>query len=45
MLYSIGGIENILDLMVYTISAMKEVGYSDCDVDDYIEVIIMIQLY
>lgn len=37
MLYSINGIENILDLMAYTISAMKEVGYGDCDVDDYIE--------
>ena len=37
MLYSIDGIENILDLMVYTVSAMKEVGYGDCDVDDYIE--------
>ena len=37
MLYSIGGIENILDLMAYTVSAMKEVGYGDCDVDDYIE--------
>ena len=37
MLYSIDGIENILDLMAYTVSAMKEVGYSNCDVDDYIE--------
>ena len=37
MLYSIDGIENILDLMAYTVSAMKEVGYGDCDVDDYIE--------
>ena len=37
MLYSIDGIENILDLIAYTVSAMKEVGYSNCDVDDYIE--------
>ena len=37
MLYSIDGIENVLDLMAYTVSAMKEVGYGDCDVDDYIE--------
>ena len=37
MLYSIDGIENVLDLMAYTVSSMKEVGYSDCDVDDYIE--------
>ena len=37
MLYSIDGIENILDLIAYTVSAMKEVGYGDCDVDDYIE--------
>ena len=37
MLYSIDGIENILDLMAYTVSAMKEVGYGNCDVDDYIE--------
>lgn len=37
MLYSIDGIENVLDLMAYTVYAMKEVGYGDCDVDDYIE--------
>lgn len=37
MLYSIDGIENVLDLIAYTVSAMKEVGYGDCDVDDYIE--------
>lgn len=37
MLYSIDGIENILDLIAYTVSAMREVGYGDCDVDDYIE--------
>lgn len=37
MLYNIDGIENVFDLMAYTVSSMKEVGYSDCDVDDYIE--------
>ena len=37
MLYSIDGIENIFDLMAYTVAAMREVGYGDCDVDDYIE--------
>ena len=37
MLYSVDGIENVLDLIAYTVSAMKEVGYGDCDVDDYIE--------
>ena len=37
MLYNIDGIENIFDVIAYTVSSMKEVGYGDCDVDDYIE--------
>jgi len=37
MLYNIDEVENIFDLVAYTVSAMKEVGYKDVDVDDYIE--------
>lgn len=35
-MYSICGIENVFDLMAYTVAAMREVGYEDCDIEDYI---------
>lgn len=37
MLYNIDDIENVFDLIVYTIKSMKEVGYNETDIDDYIE--------
>ncbi len=37
MRYSINGISSVFDLMAYTIAAMKEVGYGECDIDDYID--------
>ena len=36
-MYSINDIENIFDLVAYTASAMKEVGYSDGEINDYLE--------
>ena len=37
MLYSIDDIDNVFDLIVYTVKSMKEVGYNETDIDDYIE--------
>lgn len=36
-MYSINDIENVFDLVAYTVSAMKEVGYSDGEINDYLE--------
>lgn len=35
-MYSIQGLENVFDVMVYTASALKEVGYSESEIEDYI---------
>ena len=35
-MYSIQGLESVFDIMVYTASALKEVGYSESEIEDYI---------
>lgn len=36
-MYSIEGLNSVIDVMAYTVKAMKEVGYDCTDIDDYIE--------
>jgi hypothetical protein len=36
MIYTVNEIENIFDLIVYTVSAMKKCGCEECDINDYI---------
>lgn len=35
-MYSIHGLTTVFDVMAYTVKAMKEVGYIDGDIEDYI---------
>lgn len=35
-MYSIQGLETVFDVMAYTASALKEVGYSESEIEDYI---------
>ena len=35
-MYSIQGLENVFDVMAYTASALKEVGYSESEIEDYV---------
>lgn len=35
-MYSIQGLETVFDVMAYTASALKEVGYSDGEIEDYV---------
>lgn len=35
-MYNIDGLDSVLDVMAYTVKAMKEVGYDSTDIDDYI---------
>lgn len=35
-MYSIQGLETVFDVMAYTTSALKEVGYSESEIEDYI---------
>lgn len=35
-MYSLQGLESVFDVMVYTASALKEVGYSESEIEDYI---------
>ena len=35
-MYSIHGIKNIFDVMEYTVSALKEVGYTENEISSYV---------